>query len=183
MLESIFTLGAIVSDQRFAGAQYILEIDEMLEKLESSDLTLESELIRLRSEICSYYSLSQKPKKLKIWEIAELADLMSLYRYQYYWLCKSTHPTALGSITGESGGTLGFRSTTLVFVLSAALAFLDQVVKTHEPQKRIDKATNILGHIESSLEDNEARELDKLESNYKAELSEYLHNQLKNEKS
>jgi hypothetical protein len=179
ILETIFSLGAVVSDQTFAANKCIGEINEMIKKLESSDPELESDLEDLREKICNDYSLPTNPKNLKIWEIAKLAGMEGFYQVQYYWLCKATHPTLGGTIEAESGGTAGMRGSTLAFVLASASAFLVQVVKTEEPQERIDKAAEILKFASTSHENGEVRELNDDEIHYKTELTSYLHAQLK----
>jgi len=181
IIETIFSLGAIASDHTFAANKCIGEINEMIKKLESSDPELESALGKLRAKICNGYSLPPNPKNLKIWEIAKLAGMESLYQWQYYWLCKATHPTLGGTIEAESGGTAEMRGSTLAFALASASAFLVQVVETEAPQERIDKAAEILRFASASHANGEVRELNHDEVQYKADLTSYLRNQLKQE--
>ncbi len=63
------------------------------------------------------------------------------------------------------------RGSTLAFVLASASAFLVQVVKTENPQQRIDKAAEILKFASRSHENGEVRELNHDEVHYKAELT------------
>ena len=153
----------------------------MIKKLESSDPEIESALKILKEKICNDYSLPPNPKNLKISEIAKLAGMEGIYQWQYYWLCKATHPTLGGTIEAESGGTAGMRGSTLAFVLASASAFLVQVVKTENPQQRIDKAAEILKFASRSHENGEVRELNHDEVHYKAELTSYLHTELKHD--
>ncbi len=83
ILETIFSLGAIASDQTFAANKCIGEINEMIKKLESSDPEIESALKILKEKICNDYSLPPNPKNLKISEIAKLAGMEGIYQWQY----------------------------------------------------------------------------------------------------
>ncbi|MEX2581203.1 MAG: DUF5677 domain-containing protein [Verrucomicrobiales bacterium] len=180
ILESVFSLGAILSDRSFAALQCISEINDLLKKIaSSSDPDLITELRNLREELCADHSLQSNPTALKVWEIAKLAKMEGVYEKHYYWLSKAIHPTLVGTIEGESGGTSGIRTGTFSFALATATGFLVQIIRTDEPQTRIDKAANILRLVSGKHEDGSVGLMNESEAMFKDELNAFLHSEIK----
>lgn len=185
MLETLFSLGAIRYDKAFAGRRCVNELNEIIRKLkacanseaDSFDSELESDLVRLRTRICKHYSISCKSEKMRIKGIARLAKMEKFYEFQYSWLCQATHPTLIGTIEGESGGTSGHRGSTFAFILASTTAFLVQNVKIDDSQGRIDEATAIIEAVAELNESGLVDLMNKTEVDLKVELTSYLNSQ------
>lgn len=167
MLESLFNLAAAVKCPEFAAQKVIWEAEDEVKRikkwmgddgLKDTVETLENFAQSLRRD--------HRVTSISNWntfKCAEAAALDEHYRGAYFLFSKNAHGNTSGMLGAENGITRGQVFQTVVFVLLCATAHVVQILPTKQPQRHLNRATNLLEKLSKLVERGEFRKLNRAE--------------------
>lgn len=154
MVESLFNLAAAVKDPRFAAEKVIWELDDEVNRMRKWIAGCEDTVAQLEafSKSLRHNHGVTSVRKLNTLECATIADLEEQYRHDYFVFSQNVHATNAGILGAENGITRGQVIQSVVQILITSAVEMIQILPSRQPQRHMQKATNLLHELTTLVE-------------------------------